>query len=153
MKNKKLIYLLIILFLFILSGIYVIIKHSPLEYSTSDAVTYFDEKGRYQLINSVNEDYAVYDAEEEKIISDFLLYYTQKKEKVYFITNPSRKTVAYAILDLTENNFAQFYDMEQFTDEEKIIFENKEDMIDLTKKRSGGLKSLFKLLPQKWRDW
>lgn len=54
---------------------------SGTDYSTYGAVTYFDDSGQYQLINSVAEDYVIYNAKEEKFISGFVLYYIQKEEK------------------------------------------------------------------------
>ncbi len=45
-----------------------------IQYSTYDAVTYFDSEGRYQPVNSVAEDYALYDAKKKKCISSFILY-------------------------------------------------------------------------------
>lgn len=127
--------------------------YANIKYDTSDAVTYFDEQGRYQLVNSVNQDYAIYDAEKGKIISDFLLYYIKVDAKVYFITNPSRQSVAYAVLDTTENQFIQFYDLNSFDENEKEILEHQDDMIDLTKERSNALKNILKFIPQKWRKW
>ena len=69
----------------ILIGIVTQSFFSGTDYSTYGAVTYFDDSGQYQLINSVAEDYVIYNAKEEKFISGFVLYYIQKEEKIYNI--------------------------------------------------------------------
>lgn len=138
----------------IVLGLFLCFKNfSDLKYDTSDAVTYFDEQGRYQLVNSVNQDYAIYDAEKEKIISDFLIYYIQIDKRVYCVTNPSRKSIAYAILDIAEDQYTQFYDLNVINEEERHILENQDVMVDLTKEKSGTLKILLKFIPPKWRKW
>ncbi len=60
---------------------------NKVQYSTYGAVTYFDENGQYQLVNSAAEDYAVYDAEKEKFIDGFVLYYIPKEDNLYMIMN------------------------------------------------------------------
>lgn len=123
------------------------------EYSTRGAVTYFDDKGQYQLINSVDEDYVIYDAKEERFISGFILYYIQKENKIYMVTNPNRKEIAYAILNTKEEVYTSYKNIEDFEENEQKILLNTEDMIDLTKKRSRALKNILKFVPQRWRKW
>ena len=123
------------------------------QYSTYDAVTYFDKKGEYQMINTVDEDYFLYDAKNKKSIGSFIQYYIQINEKVYLITNPSKLGINYAILDTYNETFIEKADLNYFNEEEKKIFENTDDMVDLTKKRNEDLKRLMELIPQKWRKW
>ena len=150
MKRVSLVFVIIM----VMSALIIyFINCTNIKYDISDAVTYFDEQGRYQLVNSVNQDYAIYDAEKRKVISDFLLYYVQVDNKVYFITNPGRKTIAYAILDIVDNQYSQFFDLNELEDDEKRILENKGNMVDLTKERSHNLKPLSKFIPTKWRKW
>lgn len=123
------------------------------DYSTYGAVTYFDDSGKYQLINSVAEDYAIYDAKEKKFISGFVLYYIQKEEKVFMITNPNKKEIVYAVLDTQKNTFTEYQDINKFDDNAQKILTDTDAMVNLTKKRSQGLKNILKFFPQKWRKW
>lgn len=138
---------------FILIGIVTQSFFTETEYSTYGSVTYFDDCGRYQLINSVAEDYVIYDAKEEKFISDFILYYIQKEEKVYMITNPNKKEIVYAVLDTKNNTFIANQDIKKFDYSEQKILTNTDDMVNLTKKRSQELKNILKFFSQKWRKW
>ena len=63
-------------------------------------MTYFDDSGQYQLINSVAEDYVIYNAKEEKVYKWFCIILYTKRRKIYMITNPNKKEIAYAILDI-----------------------------------------------------
>lgn len=123
------------------------------DYSTYGAVTYFDDSGKYQLINSVAEDYAIYDAKEKKFISGFVLYYIQKEEKVFMITNPNKKEIVYAVLDTQKNTFTEYQDINKFDDNAQKILTDTDAMVNLTKKHSQGLKNILKFFPQKWRKW
>mgnify|MGYP006956038976 FL=1 len=69
------------------------------------------------------------------------------------ITNPSKLGINYAILDTYNEIFIEKADLNYFNDDEKKIFENTDDMVDLTKKRSRDLKTLMGFIPQKWRKW
>lgn len=122
------------------------------QYGTYGAATYFDEKGEYQLLD-VADAYFLYDAKNKKTIGSFIQYYIQIDEKVYLITNPSKLGINYAILDTYNEIFIEKADLNYFNDEEKKIFENTDDMVDLTKKRSRDLKTLMGFIPQKWRKW
>lgn len=123
------------------------------QYSTYGAVTYFDDAGRYQLINSVAEDYVIYDAKEDKFISGFVLYYISTKEKIYMITNPNRTEIVYAILDTKNEKFTTYQDITHFNKNEQEILSNTDNMVNLTIKRSQELKNILKFFPQKWRKW
>lgn len=137
----------------ILIGIVTQSFFSETDYSTYGAVTYFDDSGQYQLINSVAEDYVIYNAKEEKFISGFVLYYIQKEEKIYMITNPNKKEIAYAILDIKNNTFIEHKDIKSFDYSAQKILTDTDAMVNLTKKHSQELKNILKFLPQKWRKW
>ena len=122
------------------------------QYGTYEAATYFDKKGEYQLLD-VADAYFLYDAKNKKTIGSFIQYYIQIDEKVYLITNPSELGINYAILDTYNETFIEKADLNYFNEEEKKIFENTDDMVDLTKKRNEDLKRLMELIPQKWRKW
>ena len=111
---------------------------SETDYSTYGAVTYFDNSGQYQLINSVAEDYVIYNA---------------KEEKIYMITNPNKKEIAYAILDIKNNTFIEHKDIKSFDYSAQKILTDTDAMVNLTKKHSQELKNILKFFPQKWRKW
>ena len=122
----------------ILIGIVTQSFFSGTDYSTYGAVTYFDDSGQYQLINSVAEDYVIYNA---------------KEEKIYMITNPNKKEIAYAILDIKNNTFIEHKDIKSFDYSAQKILTDTDAMVNLTKKHSQELKNILKFLPQKWRKW
>src|SRR5699024_5094953 len=114
---------------------------------------YFDEKGQYQLINSVAEDYAIYDAKAKRFITGFVLYYIQKEDKIYMITNPSRREIVYAVLNIKEEVLKTDHNIGNFTEAEQKILMDTEQMVDLSKPRSQAMKNILNFLPQKWRKW
>ena len=67
----------------ILIGIVTQSFFSGTDYSTYGAVTYFDDSGQYQLINSVAEDYVIYNAKEEKFIRFCIILYTKRRKNIY----------------------------------------------------------------------
>lgn len=150
MKN----FLKIIIFLLCcLTGFFLLTRFEGTQYNTDDAVTYFDEKGQYQLINSVAEDYAIYDAKAKRFITGFVLYYIQKEDKIYMITNPSRREIVYAVLNIKEEVLKTDHNIGNFTEAEQKILMDTEQMVDLSKPRSQAMKNILNFLPQKWRKW
>ena len=77
----------------------------------------------------------------------------QKEEKIYMITNPNKKEIAYAILDIKNNTFIEHKDIKSFDYSAQKILTDTDAMVNLTKKHSQELKNILKFLPQKWRKW
>ena len=52
---------------------------------------------KYTLINSVAEDYVIYNAK-KKVYKWFCIICYTKRRKIYMITNPNKKEIAYATI-------------------------------------------------------
>ena len=144
--------LIVSILIFTFVGI-IISSFSHTEYPTYGAVTYFDNIGRYQLLYIVNEDYAIKDAENNKFIINFVLYYIQKDSRLYVISNHNKDKLLYSIIDLLTDEIINHTSIKDYNDADQEVFNDTSKMVDLTIKRSYAERHLIELIPQKWRKW
>lgn len=135
---------------------YIIIDSAEVQYSFEETARYFDDKGRYQLIH--RSGYYIEDAAKNYIVFLFLRYYKVKENKIYAIyeqynENEEDYEKRYGILDISNGEVTSSTSINGFDEQEKEIFQNRKEMINLTVGRSDWEKYWNKYKPYKDREF
>ena len=135
---------------------YIIIDSAEVQYSFEDMATYFDDEGRYQLKHF--DGYYIEDAAENQIIFPDTQYYKVIDNKVYiiytkYIKDKNEREKRYGILDISNGEVTSSTSINGFDEQEKEIFQNRKEMINLTVGRSDWEKYWNKYNPYKDREF
>lgn len=136
---------------------YIIIDSAEVQYSFEETARYFDDKGRYQLIHRSN--YYIEDAAKNHKVFTDVQYYKVIENTIYVIyiqyfnSSLERPEKRYGILDISNGEVTSSTSINGFDEQEKEIFQNRKEMINLTVGRSDWEKYWNKYKPYKDREF
>lgn len=148
---------LLIIFIFCVTVISIVLffTEQKVKYSLNDCVTYFDGEARYQLVDVGNE-YHILDASAGKSLCSNVKYYLYQDNKLYLIyekaigveNNNEIFEIYYGLLD---TKLGKFTETNSLSDVDTEFAYNKDDMIDLTKRKNSFVEWLTDFFPRKIR--
>ncbi|MBP3359757.1 MAG: hypothetical protein J6N52_02795 [Clostridia bacterium] len=163
MSNKSIVSILFaVLLLFIIYLAVYFVPTIRVEYDLTDCITYFDDRGQYQLLRA--GEYFFYDAETKKSISSIVIYYTVDNDCFYAVCAKSmgyngeyrRENVIYKqcffVFNMSTKEKIIAADINELDSNSRRIFTDS-NMVDLSKKRNSFAVWFSKFIPYNMRKW
>lgn len=148
-------------FIFVLLIVILFVNKSNVKYSLDDCVTYFDEEGRYQLIEI--EDYFIVDKKDGvslfPCVTQYAFHenivYAQYNEFIGYSGEPHNNTKMYACrygtFDVVKGEKKVVKRIEEFPTEVQNIFNDNDIMIRLNPDKNNFERWIMNFIPTKYR--